>query len=147
MLAARKLVLVLDLDHTLLNSATYTEIDMGTRMALEAWEAAEKFDADAAAAAAGGDGADAAATDAAPDAAPDAPAAAVPVAAADAPPGAAADAAAGATAAAAPSSARPPLLYHLSSICMWTKLRPFTHEFLRAASKMYELCEIARHPR
>ena len=114
--------LVLDLDHTLLNSATYNELDQDSGDKLEAWQAKERG-GEGGEGDEGGEGGEGGEDKSAEDA------------------GAgtgASSAAAGEDGGAADASSRP-LLHHLRHIHMWTKLRPHVHAFLRAASPMYEL--------
>ena len=56
LLARRKLSLVLDLDHTLLNSALYGELDQAQGERLEAWKAGQGTDEASTLGSAGGDG-------------------------------------------------------------------------------------------
>eukprot|EP00250_Pteridium_aquilinum_P022100 c25301_g1_i1 orf=498-2045(-) len=89
-LSKRKLYLVLDLDHTLLNSARFVEVT---------------FDEDAYLRSVylGKEGLPAVGTGTAPE------------------------------------SCKGSGLHHLQSLLMWTKLRPYVHEFLKEASKLFEL--------
>jgi hypothetical protein len=127
LLASRRLVLVLDLDHTLLNSVREGDVSEDERPML--LEVLARQRAAAEAAAAGG-------AAAVPPSADTAAAASAAAAAADgAGSGEGGEAAAGeAEGAGLPSNLghwSPPLLYHLAHCRLWTKLRPRIREFLR----------------
>jgi hypothetical protein len=111
--------LVLDLDHTLLNSVTYNELDEEQGKLLEAWHAHERQP---------GSGADGPLTEAQGAAA-----------GSDATAPAARSAADADAAVSSGGGADGALLHHLRHIRMWTKLRPYVYEFLAAASELYEL--------
>ena len=162
LLAARKLVLVLDLDHTLLNSAVYHELTPEMMRGLAEIHDGEWRAYDGQASGGGGGGASAAASTEEEGGGSGSAGAA---AAADGkelvleePPddydpfgdgdgdgdGDGVDGDAASTAAAASASAPAarlprPLLHHLPHIAMWTKLRPAIHAFLRGAAEGYEL--------
>ena len=126
LLARRKLSLVLDLDHTLLNSAMYNELDQESGDQLEAWHTEERgYGSDSRKAAGPGD-------IAADDSGADGDG--------EGGDGAGGDGGAGDGAGdggGGPSG--PFLLHHLRHIHMWTKLRPHVFEFLSGAAQMYEL--------
>ena len=122
LLARKKLSLVLDLDHTLLNSVVYGELDAAQMEAVQAWAASE------AGSEAGGEAGGEAGSGG--------------KAGGDACSGGEAGGEAGSGGDGggdAGSGGRQPSLYHLEHICMWTKLRPHVREFLAGASEMYEL--------
>ena len=116
---------MLDLDHTLLNSATYNELDQESGNKLEELHAKERAgNSDSlppsAAHCAETEGADAAGGDGG---------------------GSSAESGGGGggSSSSHEASGAKPLLHHLHHIHMWTKLRPHVHAFLQKASTMYEL--------
>ena len=134
LLARRKLSLVLDLDHTLLNSAMYSELNQEQGEKLEAWhdkvrgigiggEKEAGASAEEGAAAASGEASGAAAGSSSSGAAA----------------GASGDGDGDGDGVDGEDGTPKPMLHHLRHIFMWTKLRPYVHEFLKAASERYEL--------
>ena len=116
--------LVLDLDHTLLNSAMFGELDEGMQLACDAWARKERG------------------LPPRPD-----PAEADSAGGSDANEAAAASSSSGGNDASASNGGNDnggdggptALLYHLPHIGMWTKLRPHVREFLAGASKLFEM--------
>jgi hypothetical protein len=166
LLARRKLSLVLDLDHTLLNSALYAELDQEQGNLLEAWKAGQGGDSSCT----GGPGSDdeklspeelerrrqVAAELARGEQAKKELELEIAMREREAegvhgkpscqePDAAAGHATAGSSSGDKPAagivdrSAQGEMLFHLRHIGMWTKLRPYVREFLAASS---ELCEL-----
>ena len=114
MLTRKRLCLVLDLDHTLLNSATYHELDDDAQAALRAWARSERG---------------------LPKTSDESlVTAAMPMKQNTTEPPTCDEPASGEG-----GTKRLPLLFHLNHIGMWTKLRPYVREFLEAAAKLFDL--------